>query len=95
MGSYPSKPIRKPGKHPSLTLLGQNIDLPAAVVTINQDIAFLVCAEVRAHDFPSSKLAYSSTALQQRSETRFSFSRTDLQAVECSRNAMAIPLTHP
>ncbi|KAL9075730.1 MAG: hypothetical protein Q9161_001482 [Pseudevernia consocians] len=46
MGSYPSKPIRKPGKHPSLTLLGQTIDPPAAVVTINQDIAFLVCAEL-------------------------------------------------
>lgn len=95
MGAYPSKPSRKPGKHPSLTPLGQTIDPPAAVVMINQDIAFLVCAEVRAHDFPSWKLAYSSTALQQRSDTRFGLSRTDLQAVECGRNAMAISLTYP
>ena len=52
--------------HLPLTALLQTIDRPPAAVTMNQDIAFMVCAEVRAHDLNPRKLAYppySSTSL--------------------------------
>lgn len=63
MGVYPSKPSRENGCHPSLTAPNHPIESSAAVVTMNQDIAFMVCAEVRVHDFRPWKLAYPPTAL--------------------------------
>lgn len=46
MGIYPSKPSRETGSHPSLTAPNHPIESSAAVVTMNQDIAFMVCAEL-------------------------------------------------
>lgn len=56
MGTYHSNPSRNTGKRPSPTVLNQTIESPAAVVTMNQDIVFMVCAEVRAHDFHPGSL---------------------------------------